>query len=51
MLFAGAAAVVVGDAGETIEIGEIVNPAAGPANSAVVSVSARQTDRDAAALS
>ena len=43
----------VGDAGETAERRETVNPATGPADSAAVSVEgrARETDRDAAVLS
>ena len=46
-----AAAVVVYDIGKTAGRGETVNPAIGPTNSAAASVSAKQTNRDAATLS
>ena len=45
------AAVVVGDFGEAAGKGQTVNPATGPTNSTVVSVSAMQTDRDDVTLS
>ena len=47
----GGAAVAVGDIGETVGRGETINPTIEPTKSAAASVSAKQTDRDAATLS